>query len=408
MKSSGSTAFPSKVPYSYEVRKKYIDLPFPQSEYDIRISKIRKEMDKHSLDELIVFGNNHEKGDLTYVSNFYPFGRAALILSTTKKKREKPVIITDGILHGEPINSYIWTTWIRDFRPVHRDPNEFAREISNVLREDEAKKVGVVGMENLPMTIWDSLKASTKGTSYEDFWAPYTMIKSIRSAREVDLLKQVGKITAEGMRAAVESIEEDRTEHELVATANKTMFELGAHELFFPTIVNSGPRGGLKHSYPTDRKIKRGDLIYLDMGASRYGYNSDMSRSVVVGGASHEQKEVLDVILEAYNELTSMMKPGTNSDKIVERAKEMEDKSGLNKKYKGRIFLGLAIHHAVGTSIAEFPSMGFPGTILKENMTYAFEPMAHILDFGTAVIEDMILITKEGSQSMTPYEQVHW
>jgi Xaa-Pro aminopeptidase len=406
VKSSGTT-FSSKVPYSYEVRKKYIDLPFPQTEYDNRISKIRAAMDKRNLDEIIVFGNSHEKGDLTYVSNFYPFGRTALILGSVKK-REEPVIITDGILHGEPINSYIWTTWIRDFRPVHRDPNEFAREISNVLREDEAAKVGIVGMENLPMTIWDALRASTKDTSYEDFWAPFTMIKSVRSPREVDLLKQVGKITAEGMRAAVESIEVDRTEHEIVANANKTMFELGAHELFFSTIVNSGPRGGLKHSYPTDRRIKRGDLIYLDMGASRYGYNSDMSRSVVVGGANKEQKEVLDVILEAYRELTSMMKPGTNSDKIVERAKEMEDKSGLNEKYRGRIFLGLAIHHAVGTSFAEFPTLGFPGTILNENMTFAFEPMAHILDFGTAVIEDMILITKEGADSITPYEKVHW
>jgi Xaa-Pro aminopeptidase len=226
-----------------------------------------------------------------------------------------------------------------------------------------------------------------RGAVWEDFWLPFTLIKSIRSPREISLLKEVNKITVGGMKAAVEYISEGKTEHEIVAEANKTMFELGAHDLFFPTIVNAGPRGGLKHSYPTDRKIKHGDLIYLDMGASKCGYNCDMSRSVVVGGANKEQKAVLDVILNGYRTLTSMMKPGVNTEKIISRAKELERESGLMKKYKGRIFLGLAVHHAVGTSIAEFPTMGFPGTILRENMTFAFEPMALILDFGTAFIE---------------------
>ncbi len=362
-------------------------------------------MEKQGIDDLLVFGNTHERGDLTYLSNFYPFGRAALIL---RSKGKDPVIITDGILHGEPINSYAWTTWIKDFRPVHRDPSEFAGAISNVMKEDQAKRIGIVGMDNIPMTIADNLRNVLKGAKLQDFWGPFTMVKSVRSRNEISLLKQVGKITAGGMRQAVESMKEGMTEHEIVATANNAMFELGAHELFFPTIVNSGPRGGIKHSYPTNRKIRRGDLVYLDMGASRYGYNSDMSRSVVIGGADSEQKVVLDVILDGYKKLTAAMKPGVNSDKISEKAEKLELESGLNQKYKGRIFLGLAVHHAVGTSIAEFPTLGFPGIILKENMTFAFEPMAHILDFGTAVIENMILITKNGQESITPFENVHW
>jgi Xaa-Pro aminopeptidase len=399
--------FPSDVPYGWEVRKKYIDLPFPEKEYKTRISKIRKQMEKKGIEDLLVFGNSHDKGDLTYLSNFYPFGKTALILRKNEN-RNGEVIITDGILHGEPINSYIWTTWIKDFRPVHHDSSEFASNIARVLKEDGAERVGIVGMDNIPMSISDQLKNNLKNTKWEDFWAPFTMVKSIRSQSEVSLLKQVGKITAGGMRAAVESVKEDMTEHDVVGIANKTMFELGAHELFFPTIVSSGPRSGLKHSYPTKRRIRRGDMVYLDMGASRYGYNSDMSRSMVLGGANIEQKQVLDEVLNGYNVLTVMMKPQINSDKIVEKARELERASRIKKKYKGRIFLGLAIHHAVGTSIAEFPSLGFPGTILKENMTFAFEPMAHILDFGTAVIENMILITENGQESITPFENVHW
>lgn len=367
---------------------------------------MKNEMSKAGIDSLVVFGNTHDKGDVMYLSNLYPFGRAAVII---RKDETSPVLITDGILHGEPINSYSWMTWIRDFRPVHHDANEFAAAIAQVLKEDWAKKVGIVGMDNLSANIWERLKQSAKGVeSWDDFWFPFTAAKSVRSPREVSLLKEIGKITAEGMKAAVESISEGSTEYQIVAAANKTMFELGAHDLFFPTIVNAGPRGGLKHSFPTGRKIRNGDMVYLDMGASRYGYGSDMSRTVVVGGANPEQRAVLNVILGAYETLTSRMKPGVNTRDIIDEAKRLERESSLMEKYRERIFLGLAIHHAVGPSFADFPTLGFPETVLKENMSFAFEPMAHILDFGTAVVEDMILITESGQESITPYDIVHW
>jgi hypothetical protein len=105
-------------------------------------------MGKKNVDDVIVFGNTQDRGDLAYVSNYYPFGRAALIIRNGEKG---PVIITDAILHGEPINSYIWTIWIKDFRPVHRDSSEFALTISKLLREDQAEKIGIVGMDSLPM-----------------------------------------------------------------------------------------------------------------------------------------------------------------------------------------------------------------------------------------------------------------
>jgi len=396
--------YKSNIPYTWEVRSKYLDLPFPETEYEERVNRMKGEMAKKGIDSLLVFGNPHDKGDVVYLSNFYPFGRAALII----RKEADPVLITDGILHGEPINSYSWMTWLRDFRPVHRDAAEFAAVITQVLKEDQARKVGIVGMDNLPGNIWDRLKEALKEVTWEDFWYPFTTAKSIRSAREVSLLKEAGRITAGGMKAAIEAISEGSTEHGIAAAANKEMFELGAHELFFSTIVNAGPRGGLKHAYPTGRRLRAGDLIYLDMGASRYGYNCDMSRSVVLGGANAEQRAVLNVILDGYTVLTGKMKPGVSTREIIEEATRLERSSGLMEKYRGRIFLGLAIHHAVGTSFAEFPTLGFPETILRENMTFAFEPMAHILDFGTAVIENMILITGSGQESITPLEIVHW
>ena len=103
--------YKSNIPYTWEARSKYLDLPFPEAEYEERVNRMKDEMTKKGIDSLLVFGNPHDKGDVMYLSNFYPFGRAALII----RKDADPVLITDGILHGEPINSYSWMTWLRDF-----------------------------------------------------------------------------------------------------------------------------------------------------------------------------------------------------------------------------------------------------------------------------------------------------
>jgi Xaa-Pro aminopeptidase len=374
------------------------------SEYERRILGLHEIMSRANLDSVIVFGNTADYGDLVYLSNFIPFGKAALVI----RKDGEPVIVTDAILHGEPINSFAWMTWIKNFVPVSHDPDEFAKVLLTILSEvEKPTRIGFIGLENVPIRIWEKLE---KGIEAEivDVSFEFLMFKSIRSNLEIDLQREIGAITARAMRDAVESISEGRSEHEIAGIAYGSMFKGGAHDRSFQTIVNSGPRGGLKHSYPTDRKIQRGDLIYLDMGAMKYGYQCDMSRSVVVGGANEEQKQVLDVILNAYRVLTSMMKSGVKMSSIITKAHELEAKSELRPKFGNRMYLGLVVHHAIATSFFEIPSLGLLDVELQENMSFAFEPMAHILDFGTAVIEDTILITGRGVESLTSYEIVHW
>jgi len=396
--------FPSQVPYTWDVRKKYLELPFPMSEYRRRLEQVREAMRSAGIDSILVFGNASDYGDLVYLSNFIPFGKAAIVVS---KDDHEPVIVTDAILHGEPINSYAWMTWIRDFVPVKHDPAKFAEALVRIFVQFGAKKIGLVGSENLPMPIWEQLRQKYDA-KWQEFWLEFVTIKSERSDLEISLQREVGKITAAAMKTAVESISPRKTEHEIASVAYKTMFEKGAHDRSFPTIINSGPRGGLKHSYLRDRSIEKGDLIYLDMGAMKFGYQCDMSRSVVVGGTNNDQKQVLDVVLDAYQTLLAMMKPGTRTSELVAKAHELEKQSNLHQKFKERMYLGLIVHHAIATSFFELPSLGLPDTILKPNMSFAFEPMAHILDFGTAVIEDTILITRSGTESLTPYELVHW
>lgn len=393
----------SEVPYDWKTRRKYQDLPFPISEYRTRIRRVRESMETAHLDAIVVFGNTGDPGDVVYLSNFIPFGGNAVVVLPLDAE---PTLVTDAVLHGEPINSQAWMAWMEDFVAVHRSPKEFGATVRKALGKARPKRVGLVGRETIPASLWSEI--GSLRVDWTDFWFDFTSVKSIRSPREVSLLREVGRITASAMSAAIESTRAGRTESEIAAAAGETLLREGAHDRAFGTIVNSGPRSGIKHSYPTDRKLRKGDMVYLDMGAVKYGYQSDMSRTVVVGGANPEQRRVLDTVEEAFDTLTAMMRPGARTSELVAKGEEIALRSGLRKLYRGRIYLGLSVHHAIATSFFEIPSLGLPDTVLEPNMSFAFEPMAHILDFGTAVIEDCILITKGGAESLTPYERVQW
>jgi Xaa-Pro aminopeptidase len=392
----------SQVPYDWRTRSKYRDLPFPVGEYTLRLKKVRAAMQKAGLGVIVVFGNTGEPGDVVYLSNFIPFGgNAAVVLPLDGE----PTLVTDAVLHGEPINSFAWMTWMKDFVAVHRNPREFAGAVKSALGSSRGSSVGLVGRGIVPLSLSSEIRDIS---DWKDFWFEFTSQKSVRSPREVSLLREVGRITASAMAAAVERTRAGATESEIAAVANEVLLREGAHDRAFGTIVSSGPRSGIKHSYPTGRKLRKGDMVYLDMGAAKYGYQSDMSRSVVVGGADTEQRRVLDTVGEAYDTLTGMMRPGTRTSELVAEGEKIARRSGLRERYKGRIYLGLCVHHAIATSFFEIPSLGLADTVLRANMSFAFEPMAHILDFGTAVMEDCILVTRTGAESITPYERVHW
>jgi Xaa-Pro aminopeptidase len=127
-----------------------------------------------------------------------------------------------------------------------------------------------------------------------------------------------------------------------------------------------------------------------------------MSRVVVVGEPSPEQREVLDVDREAYYALLDEMRPGVPVTEIREMAREMEEASGICEKYGDRAYVRFTGSHALATGFAEW-GLEDGRTVLTPNLTpLAFEPMIVILGFGIVVIESMVAITGKGAEVLTP------
>jgi len=143
--------YPAKVPYDYESRKKYIDVPFPETEYRERMKKIRKMMQTHELSGLLVYSfpvSDDGVGHLSYLSGFRALGGAGILLLPMDGN---PTLIFNRIF-TEPMASCIWTTWIKDVWPSTRE--NIPLNIQSWIKEHnlENAKIGLVGEHMLP---WD-------------------------------------------------------------------------------------------------------------------------------------------------------------------------------------------------------------------------------------------------------------
>lgn len=389
-------------PFDIASRKKWFNrltLPFSIEEYEGRVASVQKRIKSDGLDGLIVHGDKNENGYIRWLSNFAPlYGSTYIVIPSDGEI----ALLSDSVLHGEPMHSHWWTTWIPDIRPTKHNLESLIEGLSGVLGEKHLlgvdSKLGWVGDYGFPL---DTLQSETS-KRLQNYNEEFLELKAIKSPREVAMLRKAHKITSDAMCEGCTAIKEGVTENKIAGILNGTMMNEGAHDLAFFTMVVSGPRSSLKHAYPTERKMKRGDMVYIDMGASYHGYVSDMSRTLTVGPPSTRQRAILDEAFDIHKATVKMMKPGASCADIADRAYELARQANMEKdSYVGG--------HGLGTTLFDLPVI-LPKvtTKLAKNMIFAYEPMIVPMDLGTAVVEDDYLVTDSGVERLTKFDQKLW
>ena len=380
--------FDPRVPFDAGTRREYLDLPFPESEYEQRVENTRRLLKEQNLDGLIAFGDQNDFGYLTYLANFEPMiGRGAVVITG-----DSICLVTDSAFHGEPMHSLIWRTWVDKVKATGPTYESFATGLRAAL--SGASKIGIIGSYSFP--------AHELGLSVVEMERPFLKMKSRKTANELKVMKEAARITSCGMRAAVEATKIGKRENEIAATACKAMFEEGASRLAFQPIIVAGLRAGTKHDYPSKRRIEDGDMVYIDLGAISDGYYSDMSRTMLIGKGDERKRDALDSVLEIYNDLKSKIRPGVSAGEVARTGEKLAESKGWLTHF-------WAMGHGLGTGFIEIP-MFTPSSsdVFESRMVFAYEPMIVGLGLGTAVVEDTIAITDTGITSLTEYERKLW
>ena len=290
----------TKVSYDWEHRRKYLDLPFPLDEYARRVDGLRQAMVKSGLDFLLVYSNPSCVGPVRYVANFDShFGNTIVVVS----RDGDLCLVTDSVMHSEPMHTGIWMTWIEDVRAGHhpatvRTAKNVVDFVAEVLNENrlEAARGGLVSARWFTYGFMAGFSELLPDIRLAPADAVFESVRSIKSDLEVAALRRSAEYASIGQDTAFGKATPGMTEKELRAEVVYAMLKAGGDSTI--AALTSGPRSGLKHADPSERQIEDGDMLFVDLCAPHQGYMSDVARTGVVGKANDQQRKMLETALE--------------------------------------------------------------------------------------------------------------
>ncbi len=226
----------------------------------------------------------------------------------------------------------------------------------------------------------------------------------IKSNREIELMKEAGRIVALAHRKVAEAIAPGVSTYELDMIAEKTIRDNGAIPSFkgyggFPGSICASINNVVIHGIPKKNiKLKDGDIISIDIGAYYKGYHGDSAMTHPVGNVSPEKKRLIEITKQSFFEGMKYAKPNNRLSDISHAIQKYVEENGCGVV---REFTG----HGVGRKLHEDPSIpnyGIAGTgpLLRVGMTLAIEPMVTLGNYKVKILEDnWTTVTIDGSDS---------
>ena len=277
---------------------------------------------------------------------------------------------------------------------------EYAPAIVTTAQEHGWQKIGFEAME-LSFGEYEKIRKGGEGIfTLVPFEHSYiNTLRQVKQPFELELLRRAIAITDETFSHICEWIQPGMTEKEVQWELTRYMLVLGADGPSFEAIVASGPNGSMPHAHPSDRKIQRGELITIDMGARYKGYCADMTRTICLGEPTEPRmREVYEAVLNAMKTCEAGLYAGIQgraADALARNALEM---AGLAEYY---------IHstgHGVGLQIHEGPGLSERSpedATLPEGTVITVEPGVYIPGWSGTRVEDCVLIKDGGYEVLT-------
>lgn len=210
-----------------------------------------------------------------------------------------------------------------------------------------------------------------------------------KSEDELAKMKMAATITSEVYLQILPLIKPGVTEHELATEISYQMRKRGAIDEAFDIIVVSGARSAWVHGRASQKVIELGDVITFDFGCNYEGFNSDMTRTVVLGTATAEQKNVFSTIRKAYDESVHAAKAGVKASELDMIARTIITDAGYGDYFKH------SLGHGLGIEVHESPGISYRNTedTLVENCVITIEPGIYLPEKFGMRLEDDIVIT---------------
>lgn len=216
-------------------------------------------------------------------------------------------------------------------------------------------------------------------------------LRWVKDAEELALIEEAQAITDEAFKGILPELRDDVTEREVARELERRLEERGADGPAFDSIAAFGENAAEPHHQPTDRALRRGDIVKLDFGARYDGYHSDMTRTVAFGEPNRELRTVYEVVREAQQAGIDAVRAGARGKDVDRAARSVIEDAGYGEAF------GHGLGHGVGLEIHEGPTLA--STFEEElpaGAVVTVEPGVYLPGIGGVRIEDMVEVTADG------------
>jgi Xaa-Pro dipeptidase len=251
---------------------------------------------------------------------------------------------------------------------------------------------------HLTMERYEQLHTHFPNVSFVNAEEKLRELRMIKDEKEIAILREAAKLADFGVEVGVKALAEGKPELEIIATIEYELKKKGVREMSFATMVLTGEKTADPHGVPGLATIKAGDFVLFDLGVVLDGYCSDITRTVVFGTVTAEQKEIYETVLKAQLAAIEASKPGAEIGSVDKAARAFIEQAGYGPYFTHRV------GHGLGIEIHEYPSMNGTNTMrLQPGMVFTIEPGIYVPSIGGVRIEDDVFITDNGVEILTKY-----
>lgn len=257
-----------------------------------------------------------------------------------------------------------------------------------------------IGVEGLFMRFFEgeAIRSAAPDASVVDASQALEELRLIKDAGEVAALRRAIQISEDALRATLREARAGMSEIELAAILDNHMRDMGGEGLSFDIILHAGGNTALPHSGPLAYRMERGDPLIFDFGATYGGYCADITRTVFLGECSDEQRDFYTLVQAANEAGRRAAKPGVTAESIDLAARQVFIDAGYESLLRHRTGHGLGLQAHEAPYIVEGNRR-----LLEPGMVFTIEPGIYRIGEIGVRIEDDVLITNDGCESLTSF-----
>jgi Xaa-Pro dipeptidase len=254
---------------------------------------------------------------------------------------------------------------------------------------------GKIGIDEMGITpqCMDELKALLPDVTFVRSFSLFERVRAIKTQGEIAILRQAARNTERAIDAALAVAKENVTERQMMRAFNACLSQNDTSPVV--GCIGFGARSALSNVQPTDRVLKRGDLIRFDVGGRYRHYRSDMSRGASLGEPTAKIAKYYSAVEKGVLRAYDILKPGLRVADLFTQVVDTVRREGIPH------FKRSHVGHGIGVDGYDPPNISDSSNeVFEENMVVCVETPYYELGFAGLQVEDMIRVTKDGAESL--------